>query len=230
MRRRTLWAIHDKGKFDKIAQDLNLLVKNLEKVTGCLQMPSTPGLEESAHPAAGRHTSTETDLAKDTISCHQALSQARLLISNPPGEINQTVKRISVLAYPVPLNLMSSNEQPKDEQPNNERFEAIRAKVTEHFVLHADHVITSTQNNIKSATGFQGYIGPNGAEAKTLITAKQTNTDLSFGIQGVTDPQSLDYLREKDLARRTASQTISPPSSPESKKSSESSTPSKERD
>ncbi|KAF2232564.1 hypothetical protein EV356DRAFT_517322 [Viridothelium virens] len=40
IRRRTLWAIHDKVKFDALIQDLSFLIENLEKVVNRLRMPS----------------------------------------------------------------------------------------------------------------------------------------------------------------------------------------------
>ena len=47
LRRRTVWAIHDKQKFDSFIQNLSFLIENLEKVTKRIKMP-TPQKETEA--------------------------------------------------------------------------------------------------------------------------------------------------------------------------------------
>lgn len=52
LRKRTVWAIHDKQKFERFIQDLSFLIENLEKVTQRLSMPTlekTPHLTEQCH-------------------------------------------------------------------------------------------------------------------------------------------------------------------------------------
>ena len=52
LRKRTVWAIHDKQKFERFIQDLSFLIENLEKVTQRLSMPTlekTPNLTKQCH-------------------------------------------------------------------------------------------------------------------------------------------------------------------------------------
>ena len=64
-RRRTLWAIHDKQKFDKLITDLTFLIENLEQVTDRLYISARPLEPPLWHP--DHQPSTPMSSEKHTI-------------------------------------------------------------------------------------------------------------------------------------------------------------------
>lgn len=229
LRRRILWAIHDKSKFDNLIQDLSFLIENLEKVTERLQMPSVPGLIESIHPAPDlyTHPTTQLESVKDTASDYRALDRCRYSTLITSNQIDRVVEWSSANPIPDPSNLMSSDKRSIDEQSNAEKFEAVRARLAVESASKGDGLIAPTQNNNENATGLQGHMGQNSAE--TLVAAKQTNSGFAFGMQGVADAESLAHIIAQQALHAT-SKPVTPPSSLEPKSSLESSRPSKRED
>lgn len=60
LRKRTVWAVHDKQKFDNFVQDLSFLVDNLEKVIERLDMPELPRTNMPATPPLSPPTQRTT--------------------------------------------------------------------------------------------------------------------------------------------------------------------------
>ena len=60
LRRRTLWAVHDKQKFDSLIQDLSFFIDNLEKVVERLGMSENPNANMSTRrQSPSRHGAGE---------------------------------------------------------------------------------------------------------------------------------------------------------------------------
>ncbi|KAK5053797.1 hypothetical protein LTR84_001759 [Exophiala bonariae] len=68
LRKRTVWAVHDKQKFDNFIQDLSFLIENLEKVGERLGMPELPCKNMPATPPPSPPTKRTIDPAHNPES------------------------------------------------------------------------------------------------------------------------------------------------------------------
>ena len=62
LRKRTLWAVHDKQKFEHLIQDLSFLIENLEKVTSRLSMGSS-GTSQGSDDSNGQPAEAKQRMA-----------------------------------------------------------------------------------------------------------------------------------------------------------------------
>ncbi|KAL9095172.1 MAG: hypothetical protein Q9165_002428 [Trypethelium subeluteriae] len=148
IRRRTIWAIHDKGKFDTLIQELSFLIENLERVIDRLRMPSQS--EKEAQEAF--LTRCSEALKADTSSTSLVLREKH---------DQQHVPR------PLTDRLLRATEIPEDRstiiiekgQTNENRAIGVQGAVDPQEV----HIrIAAEQSNKNFSIGIQGVAGADG--------------------------------------------------------------------
>lgn len=179
LRKRTRWAIHDKGKFDDLINDLSFLIENLEKVTDRLQMPSQRTVPCMADPSATQQPSATT--LENFLRSHQ---------------ISQSFPE-SALTIQGWFDHVSN--QLNGSQATNVGLQKVVMTTTANILEGA------TQDNMGTSIGLQGGFGDTTSHLKQ---PKQTNSNRAFGIQGSASPEAIAIVQaQADLVAGASKKT-----------------------
>ncbi|KAF7512236.1 hypothetical protein GJ744_002398 [Endocarpon pusillum] len=121
LKKRTVWAIHDKQRFDSFIQDLSFLMENLEKVAGrtimstpeqVAERPIRSALEKGLElltppqtPEAGRKGLVVAPCNNPSTECKEAPPRQPVQTStNPPTHIHKRGERLNIGAVALQLD------------------------------------------------------------------------------------------------------------------------------
>lgn len=101
LKKRTVWAIHEKQKFDGFIQDLSFLIDSLEKVVGRTIMPP---LEKNPELVMPPQTPEANPKALGVTPCHNPITKGKQvppyqpiqLSTNPPTHVQGIVERLRI--------------------------------------------------------------------------------------------------------------------------------------
>ena len=177
LRKRTLWAIHDKGKFDRLIQDLSFLIENLEKVTDRIHMPPMSERQHGdAVPDSGYNSPVSPNFDTDHSLENNTEAGGQLTVSTHPQDQRQ-------LEHIGHLDTSQQGLQPRSSTMPQE------VSLTKN-----------KQTNSKTSKGVQGYIGDE-ANKTTVDECEQTNTDSAWGVQGVVSGKVAPAIEKESMAR-----------------------------
>ncbi|KAL9055940.1 MAG: hypothetical protein Q9162_003236 [Coniocarpon cinnabarinum] len=176
LRKRTLWAIRDKHRFEVLILNLQFLIDNLERVRDPFGMSSS-GKGTKGSLTSGQQTvpvfkdeTTEDDTVLVSIDRHPSVTDKKPRLQDAVQQVPQTGK-----------------DQRKLCTKRSEAF------LEEHTFDSKETIVTGPQKNQKGGIGMQGLMGD--APGVTRVTGPQTNTDFGFGLQGSTTAEELKEFR-----------------------------------
>lgn len=193
LRRRTVWAIHDKPKFDRLIEDISFLMDNMEKVTenvprGSEQGRTVPreqhGVEKLGHRPELTKSKSNEGRKVTKASSHDkddSRTQGEGSKSERDKEDNHTEAEAS-----------GSNQARARTRPGN--FSP--GETTHEF----DHRFSGTQTVQQDSTAIQGVVGNPGGRW-LFVGVEQTTLPLGQGIQGGVSAEDFAYLQAHAAAR-----------------------------
>jgi hypothetical protein len=177
LRRRTVWAIRDRAKFDRLIQDMSFLVEGLEKIT---RNDSSACMKEEMNEILTR---------RESISDWSP--------SPKPAIWNKSEITMVTTRYLEDANSRESN-RPSREEKYCDAYQSSTNK-QENAAYWREHVVSGTQRNYNRSIGIQGLVGQTGDAL--CIQGIQINSQNALGIQGVASPEAIAYLQQCAFAR-----------------------------
>lgn len=164
-RRRTVWAIRDRAKVEKLIQDISFLVDGLEKITA-EHSSAVQKYDQNAILYRRESLSDRLPTFKQRANAKNTTTAATLAIEE--GESDAATPNID------------SEEQPR----------AMPAPIT---IDDVEYVISGTQYNRQCSIGVQGIIGQ--SHGMFCVKGIQINCDSAIGIQGCASMEAVGYLQ-----------------------------------
>ena len=189
-RKRTTWAVHDKGKFDALIQDLSFFIENLENVTLRLRslgigyeynLPDNPQqLTLLSREASTDSHTTEGDMS--TPAPRSLAPSPRPAVSIQKDQSDQN-KQKAVRTTITGKSAMTAPEKGlhiSGKQENHDVSMAVVGSIGE--VANANCAINVDQNNRDAAKGLEGSMSE--TSFKTLMDGHNIAVDKYFARKG----------------------------------------------
>ncbi|KAL9109221.1 MAG: hypothetical protein Q9227_006146 [Pyrenula ochraceoflavens] len=170
-RKRTLWAIRDKSKFESLIQDLSFLIENLEKVTDRLRRP----LEVSETPYSNQLALQGSKIMSRNNALGNIQTPPPSVPSSPvqerPPQTSRDATQSSPQRLPTSTSVLNTISGDQTNNGGAVGLQGVLGDMKERW-----H-ITGTQTNLKSSFGVQGGAS---AEAMAILLGRvAANADVA---------------------------------------------------
>ncbi|KAL9115327.1 MAG: hypothetical protein Q9227_000648 [Pyrenula ochraceoflavens] len=213
LRKRTLWAIHDKARFDDLINDLSFLIENLEKVAYRVQMAP----EKKVHPT---DAATPGNRPEGILTIYQVKQEAT---TNQAADSLQTPPTTPPTSVAPPSSYVQDDGRQDPAPEMNPLASALQAITQEIFQRPeivelkarmqsaSQHKIEGRQKNSWNGLGVQGHIGHTNDFYHITKEALQENFDFGVGLQGgVSEGAFANFMvLQQELAKKSG-RTLNP--------------------
>ena len=171
LRKRTVWAIRDRAKFDRLIQDIGFLIEGLEKLT------------DSESSAARAQNAYEILHRRESIGDWRPTQPEETARVRKPHLIEQ--------------GYQGEEHAPREEYQS--AAGSFAADQTRTCTSEKENVVSGTQYNSNDSIGIQGLLGRTGDVMCTK--GVQVNSQNALGLQGAASAEAIEHLRYCILTR-----------------------------